>query len=63
VKPDPDAAPVKKARDDAPANELYIYEAEELAGFKKEELVADEQLLDGNNMLRYSRHRLSNDTH
>ncbi|EIN14323.1 hypothetical protein PUNSTDRAFT_129962 [Punctularia strigosozonata HHB-11173 SS5] len=46
VKPDPDAAPVKKAHDGTPANELCIYEAEELAKFKKDVLLVDEQLLD-----------------
>ena len=30
-----------------PSHELHIYSAEELAGFKKREMIADAELLDG----------------
>jgi structural maintenance of chromosome 4 len=37
----------KKARQPTSSNELYIYSAEELARFKKREIVADSEYLDG----------------
>jgi structural maintenance of chromosome 4 len=37
----------KKARQHTSSNELYIYSAEELARFKKREMVADSEYLDG----------------
>ncbi|KAF8844243.1 RecF/RecN/SMC protein [Paxillus ammoniavirescens] len=39
-------APPKKARQRQPPNELHIYSVEELAQFKKRNLVADSELLD-----------------
>lgn len=37
----------KKKVVDTPSHELHIYSAEELAGFKKREMIADAELLDG----------------
>jgi structural maintenance of chromosome 4 len=37
----------KKPKDKPPANELYTYGAPELSKFKKRELVADAEYLDG----------------
>ena len=50
VKPDPeqqDETPKKKAAPKVSSHELHTYSAEELAGFKKREMVADAELLDG----------------
>jgi hypothetical protein len=50
VKPEPSAEEQpkkKKASARTPSYELHIYSAEELAGFKKREMVADAELLDG----------------
>lgn len=49
VKPDPDQPePLKqKAVPKASPHELHMYSADELAGFKKREMVADAELLDG----------------
>lgn len=49
VKPDPDQPelPKKKAAPRASPHELHMYSAEELGGFKKREMVADAELLDG----------------
>jgi structural maintenance of chromosome 4 len=41
------SAPSKKAHQHTPSNELYIYSAEELARFKRREIVADSEYLDG----------------
>ncbi|KAG6830095.1 hypothetical protein H0H92_002268 [Tricholoma furcatifolium] len=48
VKPEPgEPQPVQpKSKEKAPSQELYVYRPEELARFKKSELVAEEQLLD-----------------
>lgn len=37
----------KKKSANTPSHELHIYSAEELAGFKKREMIADAELLDG----------------
>lgn len=37
----------KKKPANTPSHELHIYSAEELAGFKKREMIADAELLDG----------------
>lgn len=42
-----DSAPAKKARQRTPSNELYIYSADELARFKKRDMLADSEYLDG----------------
>lgn len=42
-----EAQPKKKAPARTPSYELHIYSAEELAGFKKREMIADAELLDG----------------
>lgn len=42
-----ESAPPKKARQHTPSNELYIYSAEELARFKRREIIADSEYLDG----------------
>lgn len=50
VKLDPDQGgeqPKKKAAPRTPSHELHIYSADELAVFKKREMVADAELLDG----------------
>ncbi|KAG1748816.1 hypothetical protein EDD22DRAFT_981854 [Suillus occidentalis] len=41
-----DSAPPKKARQRTPSNELYIYSADELARFKKRDMLADSEYLD-----------------
>lgn len=41
------SAPSKKAHQHTSSNELYIYSAEELARFKRREIVADSEYLDG----------------
>ena len=54
VKQEPrEDVPVKKekVKERAPPDELYIYSAEELAQFKKRELIADAELLDGMNLV------------
>jgi structural maintenance of chromosome 4 len=49
VKPEPDAEeqPKKKTSARTSSYELHMYSAEELAGFKKREMIADAELLDG----------------
>jgi structural maintenance of chromosome 4 len=49
VKPEPEAEeqPKKKTSARMPSYELHMYSAEELAGFKKREMIADAELLDG----------------
>lgn len=49
VKPEPteDALPRTKTRERTQSHELHIYTQEELGRFKKKELVADTELLDG----------------
>ena len=50
VKPEPEAEEQpkkKKTSARTPSHELHMYSAEELAGFKKREMVADAELLDG----------------
>lgn len=48
VKADPDAPQKKgKGREHTPSFELHIYGVDELATFKKRELIADAELLDG----------------
>ena len=48
VKREPeDEEQTKKKVVDTPSHELHIYSAEELAGFKKREMIADAELLDG----------------
>jgi len=48
VKLDPEAEEQpKKTSARTPLYELHMYSAEELAGFKKRELIADAELLDG----------------
>ena len=48
VKREPgDEEQTKKKVADTPSHELHIYSAEELAGFKKREMIADAELLDG----------------
>jgi hypothetical protein len=42
-----DSAPPKKARQRTPSTELYIYSADELARFKKRDMLADSEYLDG----------------
>ena len=42
-----ESAHAKKARQNTPSNELYIYSDEELARFKKREMIADSEYLDG----------------
>jgi structural maintenance of chromosome 4 len=43
-----ESAPAKrKARESTPSNELHIYSVEELSKFKKREMIADAELLDG----------------
>jgi hypothetical protein len=43
-----ESAPGKrKARESTPSNELHIYSVEELSKFKKREMIADAELLDG----------------
>jgi structural maintenance of chromosome 4 len=49
-----DSAPSKKARQRTPSNELYIYSADELARFKKRDMLADSEYLDG--MFRHLSH-------
>lgn len=51
VKPDPDKPPKGKARARSPSDELHVYSAEELSQFRKRELIADAELLDGNKFL------------
>ncbi|KAI0962099.1 hypothetical protein AcV7_001019 [Taiwanofungus camphoratus] len=46
VKQEPRDPPKLKARERTPSYELHIYSAEELAAFKKRELIADAELLD-----------------
>ncbi|KAG1859796.1 RecF/RecN/SMC [Suillus subluteus] len=41
-----DSAPPKKARQRTPSTELYIYSADELARFKKRDMLADSEYLD-----------------
>ncbi|KAG1842247.1 RecF/RecN/SMC N terminal domain-containing protein [Suillus subalutaceus] len=41
-----DSAPPKKARQRSPSTELYIYSADELARFKKRDMLADSEYLD-----------------
>ncbi|KAG2337616.1 hypothetical protein BDR05DRAFT_970038 [Suillus weaverae] len=41
-----DSAPQKKARQRTPSTELYIYSADELARFKKRDMLADSEYLD-----------------
>jgi structural maintenance of chromosome 4 len=57
VKPDPDAEeqPKKKAPARTPSYELHMYSAEELAGFKKREMIADAELLDGTSRCIFDR--------
>ena len=43
---DEEQVKLKKAVN-TPSHELHIYSAEELAGFKKREMIADAELLDG----------------
>ena len=47
VKPEPGAEPKRKTRQHTPSYELHIYSEDELATFKKREMVADTELLDG----------------
>jgi hypothetical protein len=49
VKAEPDlpAPAKKKVRERTPSYELHIYSAEELSKFKKREMIADSELLDG----------------
>jgi hypothetical protein len=42
-----DSAPPKKVRQRTPSTELYIYSADELAHFKKRDMLADSEYLDG----------------
>jgi len=42
-----DSAPPKKVRQQMPSTELYIYSANELAHFKKRDMLADSEYLDG----------------
>lgn len=42
-----DSAPPKKTRQRTPSTELYIYSADELARFKKRDMLADSEYLDG----------------
>ena len=48
VKREPgDEEQIKKKVVNTSSHELHIYSAEELAGFKKREMIADAELLDG----------------
>lgn len=54
VKPDPEGEPSsKRKRERSPSYELHTYSAEELATFKKRELIADAELLDGEYLAPY----------
>lgn len=48
VKEDPDRPRKGKARARTPSDELHVYSVEELSVFRKRELIADAELLDGN---------------
>ena len=37
----------RQTRERTPSNELHIYSVEELSAFRKRELIADAELLDG----------------
>jgi structural maintenance of chromosome 4 len=47
VEPDQPAPAKKKVRERTPSYELHMYSAEELSKFKKREMIADSELLDG----------------
>lgn len=51
---DGEAPEVQRRKKRPSSHELHMYTADELAVFKKRELIADEQLLDGRSYLSYS---------